>query len=194
MMLTRSRARSIGWAVILAVCFGLTIALTFRVNAVKSQVRLTERTILSLRQERDLLETEFETRSNQQQLRALNDLEFGYEAPRAGQYLEGERQLAALGKARGPGAPEMIRVAVAEPAVTGPSFPKLVNPLTGRAMANELPRESVKAAGAAKAGEQKPLVERLSHIEREPKLIAMKDGDSLPGRKAAARKGAAAAE
>ena len=34
MMLTRSHARSIGWAAILAVCFALTVALSFRVNAV----------------------------------------------------------------------------------------------------------------------------------------------------------------
>ena len=33
-MITRSRARSLGWAVILTVCFALTIALTFKVNAV----------------------------------------------------------------------------------------------------------------------------------------------------------------
>lgn len=59
MMLTRSRARSIGWAMILAVCFALTIALTFKVNAVKSQVRLTERRIAALRAEKTLLETEF---------------------------------------------------------------------------------------------------------------------------------------
>ena len=170
-MLTRSRARSIGWAMILAVCFGLTIALTFRVNAVKSQVRLTERKVLALRQEQNLLETEFETRSNQQQLRALNEVEFGYEAPKAGQYLESERQLAVLGKPRGPGAPEMIRVAAAEPAAPQPSvFPRLVNPLTGRALASELPREGVRAASPDKA-DHRPLVERLSHLEKKPRLI-----------------------
>ena len=84
MILTRARAHSIGWALILAVCFALTIALTFKVNAVKSQVRLTERQIAALKQEKSLLETEFETRANQQQLTALNDVEFGYQAPTAG--------------------------------------------------------------------------------------------------------------
>jgi hypothetical protein len=48
MMLTRSRARSIGWALILAVCFALTIALNFKVTAVKRQVRRTERRIAAL--------------------------------------------------------------------------------------------------------------------------------------------------
>jgi hypothetical protein len=194
-MLTRSRARSIGWAVILALCFGLTLALTFRVNAVKSQVRLTERKIVALRLEKGLLETEFETRANQQQLRSLNDVEFGYQAPTAGQYLETERDLAMLGKAQGPGAPEMIRVAhndVAE-RPSDSVLPAMVNPLTGKALAAELPSNAVRPAKAAKpeklasavpAGEAKgnALVERLSHVERKPaavKLAALKGADKV---------------
>mgnify|MGYP000157936864 CR=1 FL=1 len=85
MMITRARLRSIGWAMILSVCLTLTLALTFKVNAVKSQVRLAERQILSVKQDKMLLETEFETRANQQQLRTLNEVEFGYSAPTAGQ-------------------------------------------------------------------------------------------------------------
>ena len=113
MNLTRDRVRSIGWAFVLTVCFALTMALTFRVNAVKSQVRLAERQLVSLQRHKLFLETEFEARSNQQQLKAINDVEFGYEAPRAEQYIEGERMLASLGKARGPDAPAPIRVASA---------------------------------------------------------------------------------
>ena len=173
-MLSRSRARSIGWAMILVVCFALTIALTFKVNAVKSQVRLTERRIAALKQEKTLLETEFETRANQQQLTALNDVEFGYQAPTAGQYLESERQLAALGKPRGPGAPEMIRVAAAEPPADDGGFPAMVNPLTGKAMAAEPPRraEGEKGQGPQRIARVTPIagpagtVERLSHVEK----------------------------
>ncbi len=169
-MLTRSRARSIGWAVVLSLCFGLTLALTFRVNAVKSQVRLTERKIVALQLEKRLLETEFQTRANQQQLRALNEVEFGYEAPTAGQYLESERQLAMLGKPRAADAPEMIRVARADPVQeSGDSLlPNMVNPLTGKAIAAELPKVKV---GAAELAPGKAKVERLSHIERTPKPV-----------------------
>lgn len=192
MMLTRSRARSIGWALILAVCFALTIALTFKVNAVKSQVRLTERRIAALKQEKNLLETEFETRANQQQLTALNEVEFGYQAPTAGQYLESERDLAVLGKPRGPGAPDMIRVAAAEAPPEPSAFPAMVNPLTGRALAAEAPRP---AADGAVAGRAEPaaeaaagpgrdrvarvtavaasdrLVQRLSHVDKPGKAL-----------------------
>lgn len=133
MNLTRDRMRSIGWAAVLLTCFTLTVILTFKVNAVKSQVRLAERQIVSVKQDKLLLETEFETRANQQQLRTLNEVEFGYQAPAAGQYLEGERQLAALGKPRAVDAPSPIRVASADvPQVATSMIPALVNPLTGK--------------------------------------------------------------
>jgi hypothetical protein len=172
MNLTRDRARSIGWAVILSVCLALTVILTFRVNAVKSQVRLTERQIVALKQEKLFLETEFQTRASQQQLRNLNDVEFGYEAPNAAQYLEGERQLAALGKARGADAPEPIRVASAADVVDGEGlFPAMVSPLTGKA-ASTAP--AAEPADVPKADEGKPtaatLGARLVHIESRKAL------------------------
>ena len=149
MNLTRDRLRSIGWAVVLTICFAFMLALTFRVNAVKSEVRLAERQIVSLRQQKLFLETEFQTRANQQQLKSLNDVEFGYEAPTAGQYIEGERQLASLGKARAPGAPSPIRVAVASTGVEDSSFPAMVSPLTGKAIAAEVPAEGVRKPTSA---------------------------------------------
>lgn len=152
MNLTRDRLRSAGWALVLTICCAVTLALTFRVNAVKSQVRLAERQIVALKREKLFLETEFEARANQQQLKALNDVEFGYEAPKADQYIEGERQLASLGKPRGPGAPAPIRVAAALPAGEERSaFPAMVSPLTGKAMAAEVsedtPRKPASSAG-----------------------------------------------
>jgi hypothetical protein len=160
MNLTRDRVHSIGWAVILTVCAALTLVLTFRVNASKSQVRLTERQIVALKQEKIDLETEFETRANQQQLRALNDVEFGYEAPRADQYIEGERQLAQLGKPRAPGAPEPIRVATASKGADTPSALAMVSPLTGKALAAEVPRQ-----GTHKPADAAGLKDRLARIE-----------------------------
>ncbi len=158
MNLTRDRVRSIGWAFVLSVCFALTMALTFRVNAEKSQVRLAERQIIALKREKLFLETEFQTRANQQQLRALNDIEFGYAAPTAGQYLAGERQLAAFGKPAGAGAPAPIRVASATDEEIAP-FPALVSPLTGQAMAAE-----VKGGSARKLANAAGLTDRLAEL------------------------------
>ncbi len=195
--MTRSRLRSIGWAMILGLCFALTIALTFRVNAVKSQVRLSERKIVALRMEKGLLETEFETRANQQQLRSLNEVEFGYQAPTAGQYLENERELAMLGKPSAPDAPDMIRVAQAGAgdAQSGDSLlPAMVNPLTGKALAAEAtPAEATRVkepvrklaiaetsrfsrSGTSTGGKGRDmiadtLIERLSHVEKLPRPL-----------------------
>lgn len=162
MNLTRDRVHSIGWAVVLTVCAALTMALTMRVNAVKSQVSLAERRIVALRQEKLMLETEFETRANQQQLKALNDVEFGYQAPTPGQYLEGERQLASLAKARNPRAPSPIRVATAAAAET-PTLIAMVSPLTGKALAAEAPAGARrKPATAARLADR---LSRLDHVK-----------------------------
>ena len=160
MNLTQDRLRSIGWAAVLLTCFTLTVVLTFKVNAVKSQVRLAERQIAATKQQKLVLEPEFEARANQQQLKSLNDVEFGYQAPTAGQYLENERQLATLGKARGPDAPSPIRVASAAIADDNSGLPAMVSPLSGKAMAAEPPKH-----GEGKAATAATLRERLSHVD-----------------------------
>lgn len=126
MILSAQRLRSIGWLALLAVCGAAVMVLSFRVNALRSQVHRAEGQIVALKQQKMYLETEFETRANQQQLKAWNDLEFGYVAPTAGQYLENERQLAALSKPADPGAPAPIRVASVDDTVIAPAaFPEL---------------------------------------------------------------------
>ena len=142
------RLHSIGWALALAICVAFFIGLTFQVNSVKSDVRLAERKIIALEQEKILLETEFATRASQQQLAAWNAVDFGYQAPRADQFLENERQLASLGSPRAPGAPAPIRVASAAAAPEESSvFPAMVSPLTGRAFAAEVEDHRGHASG-----------------------------------------------
>lgn len=113
-MMNSSQARSLGWAAVLAICLALVTVLSFKVHAVKSEVLLAERQLIWLEREKLLLETEFETRANQRQLAEWNQVEFGYAAPRSGQFLDGERQLASLGEVRGPDAPNPIRLARAD--------------------------------------------------------------------------------
>ncbi|QIQ86822.1 hypothetical protein [Erythrobacter sp.] len=114
MNVTHARMRSLGWAAVLALCVGLFVLLSLKVHAVKSEVLLAEREIIRLERATRRLETEFQARANQRQLAEWNRVEFGYEAPRADQYIEGERQLASLGQPRGPDAPAPIRVARAD--------------------------------------------------------------------------------
>jgi hypothetical protein len=133
MIASANRLRSVGWLVLLGLCFAMMLVLAFRVNALRSQIHRAEARIVALKQEKLYLETEFETRSNQQQLKVWNDVEFGYAAPVAGQYLEGERQLAALSVPTVPDAPAPIRVAsVDDSVIASAGFPAMVSPLSGK--------------------------------------------------------------
>lgn len=155
-MTVGSRMRQIGWAVVLSICLAGFVVLTFRVNAVKSEVRLAERQIIALERENLLLETEFETRANQQQLANWNRVEFGYQAPRADQFLDNERELAALGLPRAIDGPEPIRVARA-PAAETASFPKMVSPVTGEPAGADDDRPEGEAVASTRS-----LADRLS--------------------------------
>lgn len=133
MIVSANRMRSIGWIALLLICFALVMVMAFRVNALRSQVHRAEERIVALRQEKVYLETELETRANQQQLKSWNDVEFGYVAPGADQYLENERQLAMLSQPEDATAPAPIRVAsVDDNVVAAAAFPAMVSPLTGR--------------------------------------------------------------
>lgn len=130
MMVTGSRMRQVGWLASLGLCLGLFMVLSFHVYTVKNEVLLAERKLVALERQTTLLEIEFQTRSNQRQLATWNTVEFGMEAPRADQYLDGERQLASLGQPVAPGAPDPIRVARSElPGRAGRQG--MVSPLSG---------------------------------------------------------------
>ena len=143
-MINQSRLRQFSWIVVLAICFGLFLALSFRTHSVKSEVLLAEREIIALEREANMLETEFQTRASQRQLADWNAVEFGYAAPRADQFLENERQLAALGSSVRPDAPSPLRIARKLPPKANPDaledFPAIamVSPITGRPVTLEV--------------------------------------------------------
>ncbi|MFC4254617.1 hypothetical protein GRI97_04215 [Altererythrobacter xixiisoli] len=139
-MTPQTRTRRIGWFMVLAVCTALYLLLYLRVQAVQSDIVRAERQIVALERSKVLLETEFATRSNQQQLDAWNRVDFGYIAPTARQFVENERQLASFGTPRAVGAPDPIRVASIGAGEDAPEFPRMVSPITGRpATSEELP-------------------------------------------------------
>jgi len=155
-----SRLRQTGWFVLLTLCGVIFLVLTFHVNSVKNKVHLAERTIIRLEREKQTLEIEFEARASQQQLANWNKIDFGYEAPRADQYLDNPRQLAALGLARGANAPAPIRVARVEEEVEQ-TLVSMVSPITGTpAGAGDGADRSAAARSTASAG--RSLAERLS--------------------------------
>ncbi len=162
MITSANRLRSVGWFVLLGLCFTLVLVLAFRVNALRSRVHHAEEKIVALKQEKLYLETEFETRANQQQLKAWNDVEFGYAAPGASQYLEGERQLASLSMPSTPDAPEPIRVASMDDSViASAAFPAMVSPLSGKALSGKAMANNESKAGSTDDGDEP----RMGHAE-----------------------------
>jgi len=149
-MTKQSRIRRMGWIAVLAICTAFYVMLVFKVNAVHSDVVRAERKIVLLEQQKSMLETEFETRSNQLQLAAWNRVDFGYSAPTAEQFVENERQLASLGSPRAVGAPAPIRVAGETSDGDMPDFPKLVSPLTGKPVTQALLEPEVAEKGSAR--------------------------------------------
>ena len=132
MIATGSRIRQIGWFAVLAVCVTAFAALSFQVQTVRSEVLLAEREIIGLETEVLMLETEFQTRASQRQLAGWNAVELGYEAPRADQFLDDNRQLAALGVPTGVDAPAPIRVAYSDAEGARGQPDRMVSPISGK--------------------------------------------------------------
>jgi hypothetical protein len=167
-----SSLRKIGWAMVLITCSALYGALHLRVNAVKSEVRLAERQIVALQEDKLLLETEFQTRSNQRQLATWNDVDFGYSAPVSGQYLEGERELAQFGTPRVPGAPAPIMVASAPQESSGKSFADLIVPPAKAAEARRDRSATVDLSARLARGAARVAIDDLAPNEIAPKTIS----------------------
>jgi hypothetical protein len=198
MMVSAHRFRSIGWIALLLVCLALVMVLAFRVNSLRSQVHRTEQQIIALRREKLYLETEVETRANQQQLKLWNDVEFGYVAPSASQYLSSERQLAAFAKSDGPDAPAPIRVASADDTVAAEAAfssvfpglggdPDLSAPAAGHAEEEDARRSAKPADGAERVAAAANLGARLATVGalgKAAKDKPGKSGESKDGKKA----------
>jgi hypothetical protein len=97
MILAVKRLRTIGWIALIFIVAIALYPLSLSVATLRSDLTRTERDILRTRAEIRYLETEFATRASLAQLATWNDLEYGYVAPSAAQYIDGERELANLG-------------------------------------------------------------------------------------------------
>lgn len=99
MKLAAKRLEGIGWLALVFLVAILLYPLSLSVASLRSDLVRTDRQIVSVKKEIRYLETEFSARANLRQLEHWNKMEFGYAAPKASQYLEGERALANLGGA-----------------------------------------------------------------------------------------------
>lgn len=97
MKLAAKRLEGIGWLALVFLVAILLYPLSLSVATLRSDLARTDRQIVSVKKEIRYLETEFSARANLRQLEHWNKMEYGYVAPKASQYLEGERALANLG-------------------------------------------------------------------------------------------------
>ena len=171
---------ALGWMAVLAICVAMVVVLSVKVHAVRSEVLLAERQLIALERETLLLETEFQTRASQRQLAEWNQVEFGYAAPRAGQFLEAERQLASLGETLGPDQPAQIRLARADSAdvAEAASDAPMRSPVSG-AEVTLASAATEKDAGAVFADafgdfliEASPIRPARAEVPRSPKAAA----------------------
>jgi hypothetical protein len=132
MMMTNLRLRQIGWGVLLGACIAAFAALSLSVHAVRNEVLQSDIKLVKLKKQKLRLETEFQARASQHQLARWNQVDLGYVAPRADQYLDGSVQLAALGQSDSMQGPAPIRVARADLNVERVSADRpMVSPISG---------------------------------------------------------------
>lgn len=116
-------------------CVAAFVVLSFTVATARNEVVRTEREILALKMKKRDLEIEFQSRANQHRLANLNRVEYGYDAPRADQFVDNRTQLALLGTPRAKDAPSPIRVASLDDAGTaGMRARAMVSPVSGTAV------------------------------------------------------------
>ncbi len=110
MTLAFKRLKNLGWVALVFVVLISLYPLSLSVGALRSNLDRTESEIVRMKKEMRYLETEFATRASMQQLEQWNQLEYGYSAPTAAQFLNGERALANLGEGHD-GIKKPVRVA-----------------------------------------------------------------------------------
>ncbi|HMU21267.1 MAG TPA: hypothetical protein PKC48_03215 [Sphingorhabdus sp.] len=96
MTLAMKRLKNLGWLALVFMIAVLLYPLSLNVAALHSDLSRIDRDILETKQEINFLQAEIRTRASVAQLEEWNQLLYGYEPPRADQFIDGERGLASL--------------------------------------------------------------------------------------------------
>jgi hypothetical protein len=110
MTLAMKKLKNFGWIALLSVIAVLLYPLSLNVGALHSKLVDTDRKIMETKREISFLQAELRTRANMQQLAEWNDVLYGYSAPTADQFIDGERALAGLDGAGPDVKPVMVAV------------------------------------------------------------------------------------
>jgi hypothetical protein len=110
MTLAMKRLKNIGWLALVFMVAVLLYPLSLNVAALHSDLTRIDRDILETKQEISFLQAEIRTRASVAQLEEWNELLYGYEPPKADQFIDGERGLASLGGAANGVKPVLVAV------------------------------------------------------------------------------------
>jgi hypothetical protein len=110
MTLAMKKLKNFGWVALLSVIAVLLYPLSLNVGVLHSKLVDTDRKIMETKREISFLQAELRTRANMQQLAEWNDVLYGYSAPTAEQFIDGERALAGLDGAGPNVKPVMVAV------------------------------------------------------------------------------------
>jgi hypothetical protein len=150
-MIAIKRLKNIMWILIVALGALSAYLISLRVATERLAVRQVERSIYETRANINYLEVEFGARATMSQIDAWNRQDIRYSAPRAGQFLNSERDLAMLGRATQAPAPvesapvETAPVEIA-PAETAPALALSPLPSPARPVLARAPRPAPVAA------------------------------------------------
>lgn len=110
MTLAMKRLKNIGWLALVFMVAVLLYPLSLNVAALHSDLTRINKDILETKQEISFLQAEIRTRASVAQLEEWNQLLYGYEPPKAEQFIDGERGLASLGGASDNATPVLVAV------------------------------------------------------------------------------------
>ncbi len=114
MSLAMKRLKNIGWLALVFLVLITLYPLSLHVASMHSDLVNVDNKILSTKREISFLQAELRTRASMQQLEEWNDLQFGYSAPTADQFLKGEAELASLGGQSPITQPVMVAVSTSD--------------------------------------------------------------------------------
>jgi hypothetical protein len=156
MLMAARKLQGIGLVLLVLIFAMMLYPVSLKVAATRSELTRIERDIVRTRDNIRYLESELAVRASMRQLEQWNAETFGYSAPDAAQYLESERQLAALDRLpRARGANEVAPVLMA-----------MVSPVGAPPAAEKgAPKESAAAAQPAAAKPAAPKPVRLAQAD-----------------------------
>jgi len=106
------RMQGLGWVALVFLVAISLYPLSLKVGAMHAKLVRADHQIVEARREISYLQAEIRARASLDQLERWNDLLYGYDAPRPGQYVDGVRELADFsGEDLGPQSPVMVSAA-----------------------------------------------------------------------------------